>query len=151
MTIAFTFILIGLAALIPPLRRNRFYLLNAALVIALAYFAEQHWFHINPASLLSGKTLLLFLFFHLLSINFVTFVAYGVDKHAAIKHRWRIPENDLHTLEFLGGWLGAFIGQRFFHHKTVKKSFQRTYILMIVLEFAFVWFIIKYLGLNRFF
>lgn len=150
MTIAFTFILIGLAAVIYPLRYNRFYLLNAAFVIGLAYFSENYVFKINPHNLFSAKTLLLFLVFHLVCINITTFIAYGVDKHAAVRKQWRIPENDLHTLEFLGGWIGAFIGQKFFHHKTAKKSFQRMYLLMILLEFSAIWFLIHYLGIDRF-
>ena len=93
---------------------------------------------------------MLFLVFHLICINLTTFIAYGVDKHAAINNQWRIPENDLHVLEFLGGWIGAFIGQRFFNHKTSKKSFQAMYLLMIILEFLFVWFLWYYLGINRF-
>ncbi len=151
MTIAFTFILIGLAAVVFPLRRNRFYLLNAALVIGLSYIAEHYWFRISAANLLSVKTIMLFVVFHVICINFTTFIAYGVDKRAAVNHQWRIPENDLHMLEFLGGWIGAFIAQRFFHHKTSKKSFQNIYFLMIVMEIAVLWFLYNYLGLSRFF
>jgi uncharacterized membrane protein YsdA (DUF1294 family) len=149
MSIVFTFILLGLAALIPFLRKNKFYLINAALVIGLAYFAEQNYFKISLQNILSIKTILLFILFHLVCINFTTFIAYGVDKRAAVKHQWRIPEKDLHTLEFLGGWIGAFIGQRFFHHKTSKKQFQYTYVLMIILEFAAIWILIKFLGINK--
>ncbi len=145
MTLAFTFILLGLAALIPPLRYNRFYLLNAALVIGAAYVTEHHFFRIQ--NLFSYKTGLLFLVFHLICINITTFVAYGTDKRAAIKKAWLVPEKDLHLLEFLGGWIGAWAAQKFFHHKTAKKSFQNIYKLMIVLEFAAVWVILKYLGI----
>ncbi|MBR2921756.1 MAG: DUF1294 domain-containing protein [Alphaproteobacteria bacterium] len=71
-------------------------------------------------------------------------MAYGVDKKAAINKAWRIPEKDLHMLEFLGGWIGAYIGQKFFRHKTAKKSFQATYKLMIILEFAVIFGLLKY-------
>ena len=141
MTVAFTLILLGLAALIYPLRRNRFYLLNSALIIGVAYFIETHYFRVQ--NVFSYKMLLLFLVFQIITINFTTFIAYGVDKRAAIKKNWRIPENDLHMLEFLGGWIGAWLAQKFFHHKTAKKSFQNMYKLMIVLEFAAIWVIIK--------
>ena len=142
MTLAFAMILLGLAFLVPLLRYNKFYLLNAALVIGAAYYAENNWFRIN--NLLNYKTLLLFAAFHLICINFTTFIAYGVDKHAAIKKEWRVPEKDLHTLEFLGGWLGAWLGQKCFHHKTAKKSFQNVYHLMIVLELAAVYLILHF-------
>ena len=141
MTIAFTVILLGLAALIYPLRKNRFYLLNSALIIGAAYFIETHYFRVQ--NVLSYKTLLLFAVFQIVTINLTTFAAYGVDKRAAIKKQWRVAENDLHMLEFLGGWIGAWLAQKIFHHKTAKKSFQNMYRLMIVLEFAAIWLIIK--------
>ena len=85
-----------------PLQRNRFYILHAALVIGAAYYIETHWFR---ASVFGSKTLLLFIVFQLVSINIVTFIAYGVDKRAAVKGAWRNPEADLQALEYLGGWL----------------------------------------------
>lgn len=144
MVITYSVILIGLLALIRPLQKNSFYILHAALVILAAYYVETHYFR---ASVFGSKTLLLFLVFHAISINITTFVAYFVDKRAAIRHAWRVPENTLHMLEFLGGWLGALLAQKIFHHKTSKKSFQRIFLLMIVLEFAAIWIILQYLGL----
>lgn len=144
MTLAFTFILLGLAAIIFPLRNNKFYLLNAALVISAAYYFENNVFRIN--NILSHKTLFLFAIFWLASINLTTFIAYGVDKRAAIKKSWRVPEKDLHMLEFLGGWIGAWFGQKFFRHKTAKKSYQNMYHLMIVLEIAAIWWLLKFFG-----
>lgn len=145
MTIVFTCILFGLAALIYPLRRSRFYLLNSALIIGAAYYTETHYFRIE--NIFSYKILLLFAIFQLVSINLTTFIAYGLDKRAAIKKTWRIPENELHMLEFLGGWPGAWIAQKVFHHKTAKKSFQNMYKLMIVLEIIAGFAILKLLGL----
>lgn len=145
MTIIFTAILLGLAALIQPLRYNRFYLLNSALVIGAAYYVENHYFRVQ--NIFSYKILLLFVVFQLICVNITTFIAYGVDKRAAMKKRWRVPEKDLHLLEFLGGWIGAWLAQKFFKHKTAKKSFQNIYKLMIVLEFAAIGIILKFLGL----
>ena len=144
MVITFSVILLGLAALIPPLQRNRFFLLNAASIIGSAYFIESHYF---TTSLFSYKTMLLFVVFQLFWINVVTFIAYGVDKRAAMRHGWRVSENNLHTLEFLGGWPGAWLAQKFFHHKTAKQSYQRMYKVMIVMEFAAIYAILKFLNL----
>lgn len=144
MVITYSVILIGLLALIRPLQKNSFYILHAAMVILAAYYVETHYFR---ASVFGTKTLLLFLVFHAISVNITTFVAYFVDKRAAIRHAWRVPENTLHILEFLGGWLGALLAQKIFHHKTSKKSFQRIFWLMIVLEFVAIWIILQYLGL----
>ena len=142
LTGAFVAILLSLAVVIPPLRYNKFYMLNLALIVGGAYFFENNVFAIQ--NIFTYKTLLLFLIFHIFSINITTFIAYGVDKRAAIRKAWRVPEKDLHTLEFLGGWVGAFIGQKFFKHKTAKKSFQATYKLMIVLEFIAIYALLKY-------
>lgn len=144
LTVAFLAILLSLTAIIPPLRYNKFYILNLALVVSGAYFFESNFFKVQ--NIFTYKTILLFLIFHLISINLTTFIAYGIDKKAAIKKSWRVPEKDLHSLEFLGGWIGAFIGQKFFRHKTAKKSFQATYKLMIILEFAAIYILLKYFG-----
>jgi uncharacterized membrane protein YsdA (DUF1294 family) len=50
----------------------------------------------------------------------VAFVAYGLDKRAAIRGRWRIPESTLHLMELVGGFPGSFIGQHLFRHKLAK-------------------------------
>jgi uncharacterized membrane protein YsdA (DUF1294 family) len=144
MVITFSCILIGLLALIRPLQKNNFYILHTGIVILAAYYIETHWFR---ASVFGYKTLLLFLVFHIISINLTTIVAYFVDKRAATRHAWRVPENTLHVLEFLGGWLGALIAQKIFHHKTKKKSFRNIFWLMVILEFFAVWIILKYLKL----
>lgn len=144
MVITFTAVLLGLVALFRPLQRNPFFLLDCALIIGSAYYVETHWFR---TSMFAPKTFLLLLVFHVFFINICTFIAYGVDKRAAVRKAWRVPENSLHALEFLGGWLGAWVGQKVFHHKTKKQSFQNTYKLMIVLEFVAVYIILKYLRL----
>ena len=142
LTGAFLIILLGMAAIIPPLKYNKFYMLNIASVTGSAYLFENKVYAIQ--NILTYKTLLLFAVFHLISINIITFIAYGIDKKAAIKKSWRIPEKDLHTLEFLGGWIGAFIGQKIFKHKTAKKSYQATYKLMIILELLLIFGLLKY-------
>ena len=145
MTITFTVLLLGLAALIQTLRYNKFYLLNAALIIVSAYFFENYCFRIN--NVFTYKIILLFLIFWLVGINISTFIAYGVDKKAAIRKSWRVPEKDLHLLEFLGGWIGAWVAQKVFRHKTSKKSYQNIYKLMIFLELVAIYGLLKFFGL----
>ena len=117
-------------------------LVHAGLVILAAYYVENRWFTVTP---FHPKTLLLFLVFQLASINLVTFVAYGVDKRAAQKGDWRVPESNLHTLEFLGGWAGALLGQKFFHHKSKKRSYQTFFWMMMLFEAALVFVILRFL------
>lgn len=56
--------------------------------------------------------------------NVVTFLVYGIDKWKARHHRWRIPESTLLGLALLGGSIGAYLGMRVWHHKTMHKKFQ---------------------------
>jgi uncharacterized membrane protein YsdA (DUF1294 family) len=72
--------------------------------------------------------------------SLASFVLYGLDKSAARRGRRRTPELTLHTLGLLGGWPGAFVAQRVFHHKSRKLSFQVTYWLTVVVNCsAIVW------------
>jgi uncharacterized membrane protein YsdA (DUF1294 family) len=66
----------------------------------------------------------------------LAFVAYGIDKAAAIGGAWRIPEAFLHLLGLVGGWPGALIAQRIFRHKSRKASFQLTFWIVAALNAA---------------
>ena len=58
------------------------------------------------------------------AINVVTFVTYGVDKWKAKHNRWRIPEATLLGMAVVGGSLGAWLGMRVWHHKTLHWKFR---------------------------
>lgn len=64
------------------------------------------------------------------------FLAYFIDKAAAKKDMRRVPENTLHLLGLIGGWPGAMIAQRLFHHKTRKTSFQVIFWGTVILNCA---------------
>ena len=68
-------------------------------------------------------------------LNFVSFIAYGVDKHKARKGSFRIPEATLLLFAALGP-VGALAGMYVFHHKTKKPKFFIGVPLIIVLEIA---------------
>lgn len=57
-------------------------------------------------------------------INLIAFAMYGGDKRKAKKDAWRIPEHRLMLVAWLGGALGALIGMRYFHHKTLHWRFR---------------------------
>ncbi len=57
-------------------------------------------------------------------VGVVAFVAYAVDKSAAVGRRRRIPESALHLVAWIGGWPGALVAQRVLRHKTRKPAFQ---------------------------
>jgi uncharacterized membrane protein YsdA (DUF1294 family) len=71
-----------------------------------------------------------------LSASLLTIYYYYQDKQAAQQAAWRIPEKRLHQLELLGGWIGAFIAQHAFRHKTTKPSFQLTFNLIVIFHLA---------------
>ena len=143
-------ILLGLLFIFAPLRRNNFYMLHLLIVTAIVWYFETTYIPSRNISFLVAnwqKFLGYFLLFHIVSINFVTFLAYGFDKRAAIRHGMRTPENQLHTLEFLGGWGGAIVAQRFFHHKNKKKEYQSFFWMLFIAELILIYVILKYINI----
>lgn len=61
---------------------------------------------------------------YLVVINLVTFIMYGIDKYKAKKAKWRIPESTLLWMAAVGGSIGAWVGMRAWHHKTLHKKFK---------------------------
>jgi uncharacterized membrane protein YsdA (DUF1294 family) len=64
----------------------------------------------------------------------VAFAAYGIDKRAAMRGGWRIPEMALHGLALVGGVLGAWAGRAVFRHKTRKPVF-----LVVLVAASVLW------------
>ena len=101
-------------------------------------------FHDAPEA--SGDTLLFFignpwalLALYLLLINLVTFLVFGLDKWKAKRKEKkdsvrRVPEKTLFLLSALGGSVGALLGMKVFHHKTLHKSFRFGIPAILVLQ-----------------
>jgi uncharacterized membrane protein YsdA (DUF1294 family) len=68
------------------------------------------------------------------AISLLAFVATWLDKRKARAQEQREPEAMLHLLELLGGWPGAFLAQRWFHHKTAKLGYQFVFWLIVALH-----------------
>lgn len=68
-------------------------------------------------------------------INVATFIAFGVDKLAAIKKRSRIRIVTLLGLCFIGGSVGGLSAMYLFHHKTnkIKNDFFTVGVPLIIL------------------
>ena len=62
-----------------------------------------------------------------IGMSLTTFLAYALDKSAAIQGRWRISESTLHFLGLLCGWPGALLAQQFLRHKSSKRVFVTKY------------------------
>ena len=74
------------------------------------------------------------LVYWLILVNLAAFILYGTDKSYAKKGARRIPEKTLLFWAWIGGSIGAFLGMKVFHHKTLKPKFAVTVPLLMVLE-----------------
>jgi uncharacterized membrane protein YsdA (DUF1294 family) len=78
--------------------------------------------------------MLAIVFLWYLAASVATVLAYGLDKSAAVRERWRVKESTLHMLALAGGWPGALIAQRVFRHKSRKPSFQAGFLVTVILN-----------------
>ena len=81
---------------------------------------------------------------YLLAINAVTFIMYGIDKYKAKKAKWRISEATLLLLAVLGGSVGAWVGMKVWHHKTMHKKFKYGIPAILLIQIA----LMAYLHMN---
>ena len=82
--------------------------------------------------------------YYLLAINAVAFIMYGIDKYKAKKAKWRISEAPLLLLAVLGGSIGAWMGMKVWHHKTMHKKFKYGIPAILLIQIA----LIAYLHMN---
>ncbi len=75
---------------------------------------------------------------YLVAMNVVTFFMYGIDKWKAKRSKWRISEATLLRLAVIGGSIGAWLGMKVWHHKTMHKKFQFGIPLIIVAQVAMI-------------
>jgi uncharacterized membrane protein YsdA (DUF1294 family) len=71
---------------------------------------------------------------YLLAVNLTTFILYGYDKLISGTKMLRVPEKVLHLFALALGSPAAFLAQRAFRHKTVKKSFRIVFNVTIILQ-----------------
>ena len=83
--------------------------------------------------------------YYLLAINVVAFIMYGIDKYKAKKAKWRISEATLLLLAVLGGSIGAWMGMKVWHHKTMHKKFKYGIPAILLIQIA----LMAYLHMNR--
>lgn len=73
---------------------------------------------------------------HVIGVNFLTFVAFGLDKALARGGSRRISEATLLSWAFIGGTAGAFAGRAAFRHKTRKQPFSSHLWTILILQLA---------------
>ena len=72
-------------------------------------------------------------------INVVTFFLFGIDKWKAKKGRWRISEATLLIFAVIGGSIGAWLGMKTWHHKTMHKKFKYGIPLILLVQIALLY------------
>jgi len=80
------------------------------------------------------------LIYCLIGLNILAFVVYGLDKWKATHQQWRIPEATLLLLALIGGSLGAWLGMKAWHHKTLKPRFRYGVPLILLVQLALLSF-----------
>jgi uncharacterized membrane protein YsdA (DUF1294 family) len=76
---------------------------------------------------------------YFLVVNIFVFILAGYDKNLARKNKRRIPENTLFFLQLIGGTPGLLTAMFLFRHKTRKTSFIVKFILILLVQAAFVY------------
>ena len=71
---------------------------------------------------------------YLAVINVVTFFMFGIDKWKAKKSKWRVRETALLGLAVLGGSIGAWLGMKVWHHKTLHIKFKYGIPVIIIIQ-----------------
>ena len=75
-------------------------------------------------------------------VNMVAFVAYGIDKLSAKRGKQRISEATLLFMALLGGSIGAWLGIRVWHHKTLHKKFKYGISAILYLQVALILYLL---------
>ena len=61
---------------------------------------------------------------YIVVINLVSFMMFGIDKYKARRGQWRISEATLLAVAAIGGSIGAWMGMKVWHHKTLHSKFR---------------------------
>ena len=83
------------------------------------------------------------LIYYLMVINIVTFLVYGLAKIKAKQGSWRISEATLLIFAVIGGSIGAMLGMKVWHHKTMHKKFKYGLPLILLGQIALIYLIFE--------
>ena len=83
-------------------------------------------------------------------MNIVTFFLYGIDKWKAKRSKFRIKESTLLWWAVCGGSIGALLGMKAWHHKTLHKKFKYGVPAILIAQIAIVAAIIYYWNMADF-
>ena len=83
---------------------------------------------------------------YFITVNVLGLVLFGIDKWKAKHDKWRISEATLLSLTAIGGSIGAWVGMKVWHHKTMHKKFKYGIPLVMVLQFSLLLFTLYWLN-----
>lgn len=83
---------------------------------------------------------------YFITVNVLGLVLFGIDKWKAKHDKWRISEATLLSVTAIGGSIGAWIGMKVWHHKTMHKKFKYGIPLVMVLQFSLLLFTLYWLN-----
>ncbi|MGN0231806.1 MAG: DUF1294 domain-containing protein [Muribaculaceae bacterium] len=75
---------------------------------------------------------------YIIAINVVSFIMFGIDKYKARRGQWRISEATLLGVAAIGGSIGAWMGMKTWHHKTLHSKFRYGVPTMLLVHIALV-------------
>ena len=81
--------------------------------------------------------------YYMIVINVVTFLVYGIDKVKAKQGSRRISEATLLILAIIGGSIGALLGMKVWHHKTMHKKFKYGLPLILIIQIILIGYLSK--------
>ncbi len=73
---------------------------------------------------------------YIVFINLVSFMMFGIDKYKARRGQWRISEATLLAVAAIGGSIGAWMGMKVWHHKTLHSKFRYGVPIMLLAHIA---------------
>ena len=82
---------------------------------------------------------------YVVTINVVTFFLYGIDKWRAKHSKWRIEESTLLWWAAFGGSIGALLGMKAWHHKTLHRKFKYGVPAILIAQVAVIGGIVLFL------
>ena len=83
---------------------------------------------------------------YFITVNVLGLVLFGIDKWKAKHDKWRISEATLLSVTIIGGSIGAWVGMKVWHHKTMHKKFKYSIPLAMVFQFALLLFTLYWLN-----
>ena len=87
---------------------------------------------------MNDLTLLQIFLINLIVTNVATFLMFGIDKLKAKHSKRRIREAALLGLAVLGGSIGAWLGMKVWHHKTLHKKFRYGVPAILIIQLAII-------------